>query len=121
MTARKILLVDDEDYIVKLLKIFLKEAGYEVITASDGADALKKAKAQIPHLIVMDYLMEGLSGLDTVRKLKSQKETAHIPILILTGQPMNQVGKEFHDAGAEELITKPILPDKLVEKIQKYI
>ena len=121
MTKGKILIVDDEAYIVHILEFSLGMEGYEVVTAFDGEEALAKVEREHPDLVVLDIMMPKLDGYETCRRLKSDEATKHIPVILLSAKGRNVDQKVGLDAGADEYITKPFSPRKLVEKIGSFL
>lgn len=117
MSKGKILVVDDEVYIVHILDFSLGMEGYEVVTALDGEQALGKVKTEEPDLIVLDIMMPKLDGYETCRMLKSDPETKHIPVILLSAKGRNVDQKMGFQVGADDYITKPFSPKKLVERI----
>jgi DNA-binding response OmpR family regulator len=121
MTKGKILVVDDEAYIVHILEFTLGMEGFEVITAFDGEEAILKAERDTPDLIVLDIMMPKLDGYETCRRLKNIDTTRHIPVILLSAKGRSMDQKVGIDAGADEYITKPFSPRKLVERISAHI
>jgi two-component system alkaline phosphatase synthesis response regulator PhoP len=121
MAKGKILVVDDEVYIVHILEFSLRMEGYEVATALDGEQAIEKVAAEHPDLIVLDIMMPKLDGYDACRRLKGNPETHDIPIILLSAKGRNVDQKMGIDAGADDYITKPFSPRKLVEKINTML
>ncbi|MBN2144019.1 MAG: response regulator [Candidatus Aureabacteria bacterium] len=120
-TPKKILIVDDEEYVVDMIKLRLEEEGYEIQSAPDGSVAIKTAESFQPDLIIMDLMMEGLTGTETIKILKANKNTSIIPVLVLTGKVSEEDKKEVLSAGAKDFITKPILPARLLFQIKKML
>lgn len=121
MTKGKILVVDDEAYIVHILEFSLGMEGYEVVTAFDGEEAIVKAEHEGPDLIVLDIMMPKLDGYETCRRLKSIDKTKDTPVILLSAKGRSMDQKVGLDAGADEYITKPFSPRKLVERISAHI
>ncbi len=119
--AQKILVVDDEDYVRQMIQLKLEEEGFDVDTAHDEASCLSKVKEFKPDLILMDVMLEDLSGLDTVEIMKKDPETKSIPVLVLTGRSFEEDRKEAMAVGAVGFITKPILPTRLIQQIKRYL
>jgi two-component system alkaline phosphatase synthesis response regulator PhoP len=117
MAKGKILVADDEVYIVHILDFSLRMEGYEVVTALDGEQALEKAKTERPDLIVLDIMMPKLDGYEACRRLRADPETRDIQIVLLSAKGRKIDQKMGLDAGADDYITKPFSPRKLVEKI----
>src|SRR3954465_9609716 len=121
MAKGKILVVDDEIYIVHILDFSLGMEGYEVITALDGEQALEKVKNEKPDLIVLDIMMPKLDGYEVCKNIKSSADTQHIPVILLSAKGRNVDQKLGFDVGADDYITKPFSPRKLVERINQLL
>jgi two-component system, OmpR family, alkaline phosphatase synthesis response regulator PhoP len=121
MAKGKILVVDDEIYIVHILDFSLGMEGYQVLTALDGEQALEKAKAEVPDLIVLDIMMPKLDGYETCKALKSDDRTKNIPVILLSAKGRNVDQKVGFEVGADDYITKPFSPRKLVERINAIL
>ena len=121
MAKGKILVVDDEVYIVHILDFSLRMEGYEVVTALDGEQALEKARAEKPDLIVLDIMMPKLYGYETCKILKAEPETKDIPVILLSAKGRNVDQKIGFEVGADDYITKPFSPRKLVERINAIL
>ena len=117
----KILVVDDEPEAVELLEFNLKQAGFDVIAAADGAQALRKARSVVPSLIVLDLMLPEIDGLEVCKMLRRDPATARIPIIMLTAKAAEIdriIGLEL---GADDYITKPFSPRELVLRIKKVM
>lgn len=112
----KILFVDDDPEIQDIVKTILKKAGYEVISARDGEEALNLAKVNDPDLIILDYVMPRLNGVDVLRALKKDAQTQLIPVIMVTAYSGEKV--EGLSAGAMDFITKPIDKTELLLRIR---
>jgi len=121
MAKGKILVVDDEIYIVHILDFSLGMEGYEVLTALDGEQALEKARAEHPDLIVLDIMMPKLDGYETCKRLKADPETKDVPVILLSAKGRNVDQKVGFEVGADDYITKPFSPRKLVERINTLL
>jgi len=121
MSRGRILVVDDEIYIVHILDFSLGMEGYEVITALDGEEALKKASETKPDLIVLDIMMPKMDGYETCKALKADEATKHIPVILLSAKGRNVDMQTGYDVGADEYITKPFSPRKLVDRINTML
>jgi DNA-binding response OmpR family regulator len=121
MSKGKILVVDDEIYIVHILDFSLGMEGYEVVTALDGEQALEKVKTEKPDLIVLDIMMPKLDGYEVCKHIKSNASTQHIPVILLSAKGRNVDQKLGFDVGADDYITKPFSPRKLVERINQLL
>ena len=112
-----ILLVDDEPDILEIVGYNLKEEGYEVVTASNGLEAIEVAKSKKPQLIILDVMMPEMDGIEACEKLRKLPELENTVITFLTarGEDYSQVAG--FDAGADDYITKPVRPKVLVSKV----
>jgi len=117
----KILVVDDEPEAVELVEFNLKQAGYTVTTAADGAEALKKARAQIPDLIVLDVMLPEMDGFEICKTLRLDPSTAKVPILMLTAKAAEIDRVLGLELGADDYLTKPFSPRELLLRIKKII
>lgn len=121
MAAAKILLVDDEGLMLALYKGYLERAGYQLVTAKSGEEAIEMAARERPDLIVMDVIMQGMSGLAALRALKTNDTTDRIPVMIVTAAVDKQraaARRESMLGGAVRFLTKPITPTQLLAEIQ---
>jgi two-component system alkaline phosphatase synthesis response regulator PhoP len=121
MSKGKILVVDDEIYIVHILDFSLGMEGYEVVTALDGEQALEKLQSDRPDLIVLDIMMPKLDGYEVCKAIKSDPETRQIPVILLSAKGRNVDQKLGFEVGADDYITKPFSPRKLVERINQLL
>ena len=121
MAKGRILVVDDEIYIVHILDFSLGMEGYEVLTALDGEQALEKARAEKPDLVVLDIMMPKLDGYETCRLIKSDPKTKNIPVILLTAKGREVDQKLGREVGASDYITKPFSPSKLIERVQAIL
>jgi two-component system, OmpR family, alkaline phosphatase synthesis response regulator PhoP len=121
MSKGKILVVDDEIYIVHILDFSLGMEGYEVITALDGEQALERMKAEKPDLVVLDIMMPKLDGYEVCKSIKSNPATKQTPVILLSAKGRNVDQKLGFDVGADDYITKPFSPRKLVERINQLL
>ena len=117
----KILLVDDEPDILEIVGYNLKNEGYQVFTASNGQEAIKSAKKNIPHLILLDIMMPEMDGIEACEKIRKIKSLENVIISFLTarGEDYSQVAG--FEAGADDYITKPIKPKLLVSRVNAIL
>jgi two-component system alkaline phosphatase synthesis response regulator PhoP len=121
MSRGRILVVDDEIYIVHILDFSLGMEGYEVVTALDGEEALQKVKEATPDLIVLDIMMPKMDGYETCKALKADDATKNIPVILLSAKGRNVDMQTGYDVGADDYITKPFSPRKLVDRINAML
>ena len=115
----KILVVDDEKDVLSLMKIVLEGAGFEVVTAGDGVEALWKAVDGKPDLVLTDLVMPGLTGADLTRKLKAKVDTHKIPVIIFSVLDRDVDRQLAKEAGADEFLTKPLDAKEVLAFAQK--
>jgi two-component system alkaline phosphatase synthesis response regulator PhoP/two-component system response regulator VicR len=118
---RKILAVDDERHIVRLVQINLEKEGYEVVTASTGREALEKVASENPDLIVMDVMMPEMDGFEALEKLKADPETANIPVIMLTAKAQDADVFSGWQKGADLYLTKPFNPAELLTFVKRIL
>jgi len=121
MVKKKILLVDDDEDIIKMNKLMLSELGFEVISASSGEEAIEKAGSESPDLILLDVMMPEIDGLQTLAMLKNKPETSSIPVLMLSGAGEKIAQNNAMLAGAADYIMKPFNSEMLLEAIKKHL
>jgi DNA-binding response OmpR family regulator len=117
----RILAVDDEPHILKLVAFSLKAGGFEVIEASDGLSAIEIAQAEQPDLILMDVMMPVLDGFEACRRLKQNPATQDIPVVMLTAKTQLSEQQAGLDCGAKDYICKPFTPKDLVAQVQAFL
>ncbi|HKI49877.1 MAG TPA: ATPase, T2SS/T4P/T4SS family, partial [Desulfobacteria bacterium] len=115
----KILVVDDNLVVLKLLRHLLESEDYLVITAENGVEALKLASTENPDMIVTDYVMPEMDGVMLIKKLKSRKDTRSIPIMMLTAKDEEESELEGLDAGADDYLTKPIARKRFLARVSR--
>jgi CheY-like chemotaxis protein len=117
--TRRILVIDDDPDIVRILRYMLRDAGYSVIYAYNGADGIQKAKTEKPDLVLTDLAMPNVSGLDVIETLHKDPETRDIPILAVTAHAAENIGQAAHQLGCAGHILKPFTPEQLLHRIQR--
>jgi DNA-binding response OmpR family regulator len=116
--AETVLVVDDDRHIVQLVSLYLAKAGFRVVSASDGAEALQKVREVAPDLLVLDVMLPGADGLEVCRHLR---RTSEVPIVMLsarTGDLDKVAGLQF---GADDYVTKPFHPAELIARVQSVL
>ena len=117
----KILLVDDEPDVIEIIKFNLDQEGYQVKTATNGSEAVKKAKKTFPHLIIMDVMMPEMDGIEACEILRKDPKFNNTIIMFLTARGEDYSYVAAFDAGADDYVTKPIKPKILVSKIKALL
>lgn len=116
----KVLIIDDEQGVLKMYETCLKIAGHEVILAPDGAGGLKLAQEQKPDIILLDIIMPRYNGLDILKDLKANERTKNIPVWLLTNLPEESSGQKARELGANSYLVKAECePKMLVEKLKE--
>ena len=116
---KKILAVDDERHIVRLVEVNLQRAGYEVVTAYDGREALEKVKSENPDLIVLDVMMPYMDGFEVLKHLKADPETAEVPVIMLTAKAQDADVFRGWQSGVDCYLTKPFNPMELLTFVKR--
>lgn len=117
----KILVVDDEEHIVMILKDSLEFSGFQVVTAYNGLEALERVEQDHPDLIVLDIGMPKLDGWEVCRRLKADEKTRTIPVIILTAYAQASDQRKGAELGADRFVTKPCDLTYLVEEINTLL
>ena len=118
---RRVLLVDDETSIIKVVGKRLEVAGYEVLTAMDGDEGLTKASLGNPDVIVLDLMMPKVNGFEVCAALKKDPKYQHIPVIIFTGKGRAMDEQICRECGANAYLTKPHKPEELIEQIEALL
>jgi CheY-like chemotaxis protein len=119
--AKKVLVVDDDLQTVNLIGLVLQRRGYEIVAAGLGAQALAKAQAEDPDLIVLDIMMPDMNGFEVCRRLRADPATAGIPIIMFTARTMVDDKVTGFQAGADDYLTKPVHPDELATRVEALL
>ena len=117
----KVLVVDDEVQIVKLITYSLRGAGYEVSAAGDGAEALQAVRAERPDLVLLDIVMPRMDGFQTLEALKGDPATRDIPVFLVTVRNTEADRRRGRQLGCDAYITKPFSPGQLLERIDQAL
>ena len=117
----KVLAVDDQVHIVRLLQINLERAGYQVVTAYDGMQALEKVKAEHPDLIVCDVMMPRKDGFGVLNDLKADPSTRDIPFIMLTAKAQDADLFRGYTSGVDIYLTKPFEPKQLLSFVKRAL
>lgn len=127
MSEKKdILLVDDDPDFVEAVKVIVEKAGYNVRVAYDGQEGIEAVKEKMPDLVVLDVMMPVMNGHEACAKLKGDKETAEIPIILLTAvadrvTTSTYTHRDMLESEADDYIPKPVEPNDLLELIKNWV
>ncbi len=119
--AKAILVADDDQDILELVAFRLERAGYEVLTAGDGEQALATARERQPALAVLDVMMPKLTGYEVVKAMRSAEETSRIPVILLTARVQEADVSRGFEAGADDYIRKPFSPQELRARVEAIL
>ena len=117
--AKKILVVDDERHIVRLVQVNLEKAGYTVLTAYDGVEALEQVGKDKPDMIVLDVMMPRLDGFEVLKKLQADVSTRDIPVIMLTAKAQDADIFRGWSSGVSSYLTKPFNPRELLTFVER--
>ena len=117
MSAAKLLLVEDDQALSELLEYRFTKEGYSVRVTPDGDEALLLASEDVPDLVILDWMLEGTSGIEVCRRLRRDSHTAHVPIIMLTARESEDDRIRGLDTGADDYVTKPFSPRELLARI----
>ena len=121
MAREKILIIDDEQDLVKLVKEILELENFQVSSAYDGEEGLRKASSEIPDLILLDIKMPGINGFQVLERLKMDKTTSQIPVVMLTTSVLRRDRDKAFDLGAVDYVVKSLEGFELGERIRKIL
>ena len=119
--GKKILVVDDEADILKVVSFRLAKKGYEVLEATDGPEALEIIKNKKPDLVLLDLALPTMSGYEVCKKVKEDEKLKHIPILFLTAIHVDDIQKKMKGYRADGYLIKPFEPEDMIKKVEKFI
>ena len=117
MQAAKLLLVEDDPALSELLEYRFSNEGYNVRTTPDGDEAILLASEETPDLVILDWMIEGTSGIEVCRRLRRDKSTAHVPIIMLTARETEDDRVRGLETGADDYLTKPFSPRELLARV----
>ena len=119
--SKKILVADDESHILNVVSLKLRNAGYDVVTARDGAEALEVAINEKPDLVITDYHMPELSGLELCQRLKQDPTTSGIPTIMLTARGYHLEPHDTEQSGILRMLSKPFSPRHLLATVNEVL
>jgi len=121
MAERKVLVVDDEIHIIHVVTIKLRNNGYDVISAENGAAAFELAREEQPDIVVTDFQMPVMTGLELVRELRRNEATKDIPVIMLTARGFAIEDEQKEDLQISEFLSKPFSPKELLRSIEDIL
>ncbi|CAN5813911.1 hypothetical protein BH18ACT17_BH18ACT17_11900 [soil metagenome] len=120
-TMRRILVIDDEADVRLLYRVNLRHAGYEVLEADDGARGIEAALEHMPDAVVLDLRMPNVDGFEVLEALRADPATTDMPVLVLTADARSDDHRRCYELGADDVITKPFVPEALVQAISRLL
>jgi two-component system, OmpR family, response regulator MtrA len=117
----RVVVADDDEDILALVKAVLKRSGHEVIAVTNGAQALATVQAESPDLAVLDISMPELDGLEVLRRLRADNETRDLPVILLSAQAQEADVERGYEAGASDYVKKPFSPRELAQRVDALL
>jgi len=121
VSTRKIIAADDEAHILHIVSMKLRNAGYDVVTAMDGEEALDLCRTESPDLLITDYQMPYMSGLELCKALRQEEDTRRIPAMMLTARGFDIEPEEMAEAGIATVLAKPFSPREMLKRVKDLI
>ena len=121
MSAPKLLLVEDDTALAELLEYRFESEGYNVSVTPDGEEAMMLAAEDPPDLVILDWMIEGISGIEVCRRLRRDQATAHVPIIMLTAREAEDDRVRGLETGADDYLTKPFSPRELLARVSAVL
>ena len=121
LITKKILIVEDDPGVLRATSFILEKEGYQIITAQDGLEGLKKAKEDNPDLLILDVMLPGIDGFEICHSLRSEPQTADMPILMFSAKGQESDKATGLKMGADDYITKPVDREVLIERVASWL
>jgi DNA-binding response OmpR family regulator len=118
---KKILVIEDDAIASRLIEYTLGKEGYEVLLAKNGLEGISKAQSEEPDLIILDIMLPGIDGFEVCHRLRSEPQTAHLPILMLSGKAQEIDKATGLKVGADDYVTKPASPRELANRVKALL
>ncbi len=119
--APTILVVDDEPYMIRLLQHHIERAGYRMVKATNGREALDQIRSANPQLVIMDVMMPEINGLEVLAEIRKQEATKLLPVIIMTANAQRFTREEAEAAGVSAFLTKPFSPTQLMAEVRRQL
>lgn len=117
----KVMVVDDEPDLVRLVEFILHKEGFEVVACSDGRSALALLEGEKPDLIILDIMMPLMDGMEVLRQIRSHRATSRVPVIMLTAKTASVTVDEARQLWVSDYVMKPFDPEKLIVKVKKAL
>ena len=118
---RSVLVVDDEPTARTMLRLILVRAGFEVLEAKDGSEALAEVRREVPDAMILDIMMPGIDGFEVCRILRDEERTFDLPIIMLSARADAESVNRGLQLGATKYLTKPVMPDELTRHVREVL
>jgi DNA-binding response OmpR family regulator len=118
---KKILVIEDDPATLRLVDYSLRHEGYQVITASNGLEGIRKVHNEAPDLVILDVMLPGMDGFEICHRLKSEPATAQMPIMMFSAKAQEIDKNTGLKVGADDYLTKPVAPAEIVSRVQKLL
>jgi DNA-binding response OmpR family regulator len=119
--TKKVLVIDDDPTVQRLAEYVLKKSGYEVLTAANGIEGLRKVKTEKPQLVILDVMLPGMDGFEVCDRLRKDPETAHIPVLMMSAKAQTSDDDTARNVGADEYLVKPASPSEMLRRVARLL
>lgn len=119
--ASKIIVIEDDPHILKLISQTLQREGYEVVTATDGSEGLRKVRETHPHLVILDISLPGLDGYQVCHHLRSEHATSKLPVIMVTAMSRPSDQRRGFETGADDYLSKPFVLSELITRIRSLL
>ena len=119
--AKKVLIIEDDPAISRLVDYSLKHEGYDTATASNGLDGIRKAKYETPDLIILDVMLPGMDGFEICHRLRTEKETEKLPILMFSAKAQEIDRTTGIKVGADDYLPKPADPEEILKRVSRLL
>jgi two-component system alkaline phosphatase synthesis response regulator PhoP len=119
--AKKILVIEDDPATSRLVDYSLKHEGYEVVTATNGLEGIRKAQSEAPDLVILDVMLPGMDGFEICHRLRTEPNTAAMPILMFSAKAQEIDKNTGIKVGADDYLTKPAAPAEIINRVEKLL
>lgn len=116
-----ILIVDDEPYMIRLLQHHIERAGFHMVKATNGREALDRIRDDRPALVIMDVMMPEINGLEVLAEVRKREETRNLPVIIMTANAQRFTREQAEAAGVSAFLTKPFSPTQLMTEVRRQL
>lgn len=119
--VKKVLIIEDDPAISRLVDFSLKREGYETATANNGLDGIRKAKYEVPDLVILDVMLPGMDGFEICHRLRTESDTEKLPILMFSAKAQEIDKTTGMKVGADDYLPKPAAPEEIIKRVEKLL